>query len=297
MVSEMTVEQQTATVRRFNRSYTQRIGALEDSFLGMGLPLPAIRLMFEIGSRPGTVRDLRSRLGLDSGYLSRLLRRLESDGLVAVEPDPADRRRRVAALTEKGRERWTELEVRSEERARTLIDPLTPRQRTRLTAALAEADLLVRAATVTLTETDPAEPEARAAVQRYFDEIRDRFGFDSAGQDVKDAAMLCPPDGAFIVAVSDGEPVACGGLQTIAPGIGEIKRMWVEDTWRGAGLGSRVLRDLEDRATALGHHTLRLDTNETLTEAIAMYERAGYQRVARYNDNPFATHFFEKSLF
>lgn len=293
----MTIEQQTETVRRFNRSYTQRIGALEDSFLGMGLPLPAIRLLFEIGSEPGTVRDLRTRLGLDSGYLSRLLRRLESGGLVAVEPDPADRRRRVAALTEKGRERWTELEVRSEERARTLIDPLTPRQRTRLTAALAEADLLVRAATVTLTETDPAEPEARAAVQRYFDEIRDRFGFDSAGQDVKDAAMLCPPDGAFIVAVSDGEPVACGGLQTIAPGIGEIKRMWVEDTWRGAGLGSRVLRDLENRATALGHHTLRLDTNETLTEAIAMYERAGYQRVARYNDNPFATHFFEKSLF
>lgn len=297
MVSEMTVEQQTATVRRFNRAYTQRIGALEDSFLGMGLPLPATRLMFEIGSKPGTVRDLRTRLGLDSGYLSRLLRRLETDGLVAVEPDPADRRRRVATLTEKGRERWAELEARSEERARSLIDPLTPRQRTRLTAALAEADLLVRAASVTLTETDPTEPEARKAVQRYFEELRDRFGFDSAGQDIKDAAMLCPPDGAFIVAVSDGEPVACGGLQTIASGIGEIKRMWVDAAWRGAGLGSRVLRDLETRAAALGHHTLRLDTNETLTEAIAMYERAGYQPVARYNENSFATHFFEKPLF
>ncbi|MCL2585317.1 MAG: helix-turn-helix domain-containing GNAT family N-acetyltransferase [Streptosporangiales bacterium] len=293
----MTAEQQTATVRRFNRAYTQRIGALEDSFLGMGLPLPAIRLMFEIGSRPGTVRDLRARLGLDSGYLSRLLRRLESDGLVTVAPDPADRRRRVATLTGRGRERWNELEARSEERARTLIDPLTPRQRTRLTAALAEADLLVRAATVTLAETDPAEPEARAAVQRYFDEMHRRFGFDSSGEDIKDAAMLCPPDGAFIVAVSDGEPVACGGLQTIAPGIGEIKRMWVDETWRGAGLGSRVLRDLEKRAAALGHHTLRLDTNETLAEAIAMYERAGYQRVARYNDNPFATDFFERPLF
>ena len=291
------IEQQTAIVRRFNRSYTQRIGALEDSFLGMGLPLPATRLMFEIGSQPGTVRDLRARLGLDSGYVSRLLRRLESDGLVAVEPDLADRRRRVAALTAKGQERWDELEARSEDRARTLIDPLTPRQRARLTAALAEADLLVRAATVTLAETDPAEPEARAAVRRYFDELRDRFGFDSAGQDVKDAAMLCPPDGAFIVAVSDGLPVACGGLQTIAPGIGEIKRMWVDEAWRGAGLGSRVLRDLESRSAALGHHTLRLDTNGTLTEAIAMYERAGYQPVARYNDNSFATHFFEKTLF
>jgi DNA-binding MarR family transcriptional regulator/predicted N-acetyltransferase YhbS len=297
MVSEMSVEQQTATVRRFNRVYTQRIGALEDSFLGMGLPLPATRLMFEIGSEPGTVRDLRARLGLDSGYLSRLLRRLESDGLIEVKPDPADRRRRVAALTGKGRERWTELEARSEDRARTLIDPLTPRQRTRLTAALAEADLLVRAATVTLAEVDPQERQARAAVGRYFDEMRRRFGFNSAGQDIKDATMLSAPDGAFLIAVSDGEPVACGGLQTIASGIGEVKRMWVADTWRGAGLGSRMLRDLENRAAGMGHHTLRLDTNETLTEAIAMYERAGYQHVARYNDNPFATHFFEKTLF
>lgn len=292
----MTIEQQTETVRRFNRSYTQRIGVLEHSFLGMGQPLPVMRLLFEIGSAPGTVRDLRSRLGLDSGYLSRLLRRLEADGLVAVEPDPADRRRRVASLTPEGRRRWEELQARSEERARTLIDPLTPRQRERLTAALAEADLLVRAATVTLEETDPMAPPARAAVRRYFDEIGDRFGFDDTGLDAKDAAMLRPPDGVFIVAVSDGAPVACGGLQTIGPGTGEIKRMWVDGAWRGAGLGSRVLRDLENRAAGLGHHTLRLDTNHTLTEAIAMYERAGYQRVERYNDNPFATHFFSKPL-
>jgi DNA-binding MarR family transcriptional regulator/predicted GNAT family N-acyltransferase len=296
MVREMAVDQQTATVRRFNRSYTQRIGALEDSFLGMGLPLPATRLMFEIGSEPGTLRDLRARLGLDSGYLSRLLRRLESDGLVEVEPDPADRRRRVAALTAKGRERWDDLEVRSEVRARALIDPLTERQRDRLVAALAEADLLVRAATVTLEEVEPTSPAAQVAVQRYFDEIHDRFGFDSAGLDAKDATMLRPPDGVFIVAVSDGAPVACGGLQMIEPGVGEIKRMWVDDAWRGAGLGSRVLRDLEGRAAGFGHRALRLDTNHTLTEAIAMYERAGYQPVDRYNDNPFATHFFEKPL-
>jgi DNA-binding MarR family transcriptional regulator/predicted N-acetyltransferase YhbS len=292
----MTVEEQTATVRRFNRSYTQRIGVLEESFLGMGQPLGTMRLLFEIGSEPSTAQSLRARLGLDSGYLSRLLRRLEAEDLIEVAPDPDDRRRRVVKLTAKGRDRWAELEARSEERARALVDPLTPRQRARLVAALADADLLVRAATVSIEEIDPASAPARAAVQRYFEEIHERFGFDSTGLDEKDADSLRPPDGVFVVAVSDGAPVACGGVQTIAPGVGEIKRMWVDGSWRGAGLGSRLLRDLEDRSRSFGHHAVRLDTNETLTEAIAMYKRAGYKTVERYNDNPFATHFFEKPL-
>lgn len=283
-------------VRRFNRSYTQRIGALEDSFLGLGLPLGAARLLFEIGAEPGAALALRSRLGLNAGYLSRLLRRLESDGLVAVASDPADRRRRLVALTAKGRRRWAELEARSEARAMALVGPLTERQRMRLTAALAEADLLVRAATVMFNDADPASEPARDAVGRYFAELTRRFGFDARGQDAKDAALLRPPGGIFVLTVSDGEPVACGGVQTIGPGIGEIKRMWVHESWRGAGLGSRLLRHLEECSRDLGHHNVRLDTNETLTEAIAMYARAGYRRVGRYNDNMQATHFFEKTL-
>src|ERR1700760_126432 len=122
-----------AAVRRFNRSYTQRIGVLEDSFLGLGMPLGPARLLFEIGASdaaapaaqapltmqaPLTTQALRERLGLDSGYLSRLLRRLERDGLVAVRPDPADRRRRQVSLTPVGRGHWAELERRSQERAR-----------------------------------------------------------------------------------------------------------------------------------------------------------------------------------
>ena len=79
----------TEVLRRFNRTYTQRIGALDESFLGLGLPLGAARLVFEIGEAGATVRDLRARLGLDSGHLARQLRRLEDDGLVTVAPDPA----------------------------------------------------------------------------------------------------------------------------------------------------------------------------------------------------------------
>ena len=286
-------------VRRFNRSYTQRIGVLEDSFLGLGLPLGPARLLFEIGATvqaPLTTQALRERLGLDSGYLSRLLRRLERDGLAAVDPDPADRRRRLVSLTAAGREHWAELERRSDDQARGIVDPLTPRQRDRLARALAEADLLVRAATVTIEPADPASPAGRDVVGRYFAEIGRRFGFDPAGEADKDARLLVPPTGLFVLAVSDGEPVACGGLQAIAAGVGELKRMWVHDGWRGAGLGSRLLRHLEDAARAAGHAAVRLDTNAALTEAIAMYQRAGYRPVPRYNDNPWATHFFEKKL-
>jgi DNA-binding MarR family transcriptional regulator/GNAT superfamily N-acetyltransferase len=292
----MTMKQQTAVVRRFNRSYTQRIGALEDSFLGMGLPLSHERLLFEIGSAPQTIQRLRARLGLDSGHLSRLLRRLESEGLVAVSVDLGDRRRRRADLTPAGRAHWAELERRSERQARLLVGPLTERQRERLARALAEADLLVRAATVSLETVAPQSEAAREAVGRYFAEIGRRFGYVAAGEPEKDARSLVPPHGAFVVAVGDGEPVACGGVQTIGDGVGEIKRMWVHDGWRGAGLGARLLRHLEEVARSLGHRIARLDTNAALTEAIGMYERAGYVRIARYNDNPFASHFFERAL-
>ena len=296
-----------AVVRRFNRSYTQRIGVLDDSFLGLGMPLGPSRLLFEIGVAPATAagplttQKLRERLGLDSGYLSRLLRRLEEEGLIDVTPDPGDRRRRQVSLTEAGRERWKELEHRSDEQARLIVDPLTERQRDRLARALSEADLLVRAATVRFEPVDPASPVAREVVGRYFAEIGRRFGFDPAGEAEKDASLLMPPTGVLVVALSDGDPVACGGLQAIGRlagggSAGELKRMWVHDDWRGAGLGSRLLRHLEDQARAFGHDIIRLDTNGALTEAIEMYQRAGYRAIDRYSDNPWATHFFEKRL-
>src|SRR5688572_22575697 len=131
----------TDVLRRFNRTYTQRIGALDESFLGLGLPLGAARLVFEIGEGGATARELRSRLGLDSGHLARQLRRLEDDGLVHVAPDPGDRRRRTVRLSTKGRALLRRLDDRSEQLAERLIAPLTDRQRQRLTDALATADL------------------------------------------------------------------------------------------------------------------------------------------------------------
>jgi DNA-binding MarR family transcriptional regulator len=287
----------TEVVRRFNRSYTQRIGALDESFLGMGMSLGASRLLFEIGLEPGTVQALRGRLGLDSGYVSRLLRSLEENGLVSVRPDPEDRRRRLVELTAKGRAAHQRLEGRSEERARLLLEPLSARQQERLVESLRTADLLVRAATVAFVTVPADSTAARTATSAYFAELDRRFpdGFDAGDQSAHDVELMSPPRGAFVIATSDGEPVACGGVQGLEEGVGEIKRMWVHEGWRGAGLGARLLSQLERTAVSLGHRVIRLDTNDTLREAIALYERAGYRRVAAYNDNPHARLWFEKS--
>lgn len=283
-------------MRAFNRNYVRRVGALEESFLGSGLPYGHARLLHEIGLGAATVQELRIRLGgLDSGYVSRILRALESDGYVTVRQDPTDGRRRTVELTDAGKSAAEDLDKRSEERAHQLLDPLTPRQRDRLNEALATADLLVRAAAITIEQVDPRDPMAQEAMSHYFAEIGDRFGFTVGDEGFGDDPSLRPPHGAFFVAGSDGAPVASGAVREF-DGTGEIKRMWVDPAWRGAGLGSRLLRHLEAEALRLGHRVVRLDTRDVLSEAIGMYERAGYERIDRYNDNPHATHFFRKEL-
>lgn len=147
-------------------------------------------------------------------------------------------------------------------------------------------------------DTDPRDPDAQRAMSAYFAELDRRLpgGFDPGDALGAGAAALAPPTGAFIVGRHDGRVVACGGVQPIDDGIAEIKRMWVADDVRGAGVGRRLLSELEARAAALGHRTVRLDTNGALVEAIALYERCGYAPIERYNENPYAERFFQKPL-
>lgn len=145
---------------------------------------------------------------------------------------------------------------------------------------------------------DPLSDEAREAVASYVAELDRRFpgGFDPGPATDDDARRLSPPDGAFVVARLGSAVVGCGGLQTIAPGVAEIKRMWVAPEARGRGVGRGLLDVLEARSRAMGHEVVRLDTNATLTEALGLYAGAGYEPIERYNDNPYAERFFEKRL-
>src|SRR5947209_2308598 len=133
-------------VRSFNRLITQRVGALDDRYLARSRPLGEARLLWEIGVEGCDVRKLRSRLDLDSGYLSRLLRSLEAAGLIRVEPNQDDKRVRTVRLTRAGRAERDLLEQRSDELARSLLEPLSEQRRQRLVAAMAEVERLLTGA-------------------------------------------------------------------------------------------------------------------------------------------------------
>jgi DNA-binding MarR family transcriptional regulator/GNAT superfamily N-acetyltransferase len=291
-------EEMIGDVRRFNRTITAQIGALDDRFLGRDRPLGEARLLWEIGADGCELRSLRSRLGLDSGYLSRLLRSLESDGLATVVAGEADRRTRLVRLTPEGRAERNVLDERSDDLAWSLLEPLTRAQRQRLVDAMHEVERLLTAGLVEIAAVDPEHPDARRCLDAYFAELdrRSDSGFDPAAGISAEPHELRPPAGVLLLASLRGEPVGCGALKHRAHAPSEIKRMWVADAHRGLGIGRRLLVALEAGAAEHGARTIRLETNRHLTEAIAMYRRAGYVEVPPFNDEPFAHHWFEKEL-
>ncbi|RIQ35918.1 bifunctional helix-turn-helix transcriptional regulator/GNAT family N-acetyltransferase [Jiangella rhizosphaerae] len=290
-------ETMIAQVRRFNRVVTQQVGALNDRFLARDRPLGESRLLWEIGDGRD-VRSLRTALDLDSGYVSRLLRSLEAAGLVTTQPSPADRRVRLARLTEAG---WAErrlLDERSDALAAELLATLPGRQRERLVAAMAEVERLLTAASVRFAVTDPDDPVARHCLRAYAAELDVRFdgGFSLDHGIRADAADVRPPNGLLLVAMLHGAPVGCGVLLFRDAEPAHLKRMWVYESARGLGLGRRLLAELERLAAEHGAPAVRLETNSALTEAIALYRSAGYTEVPPFNAEPYAHHWFQKPL-
>jgi DNA-binding MarR family transcriptional regulator/GNAT superfamily N-acetyltransferase len=277
---------------------TQRTGALDSSYLRRGRPLGEARLLFEIGVSGAEVRTLRERLGLDSGYLSRLLRSLEAQRLILTHNQAADGRRRRIRLTPKGRAEIAAYDALSDELATSVLAPLNVAQRDHLVAAMAEVERLLRAASVELRLEAPDSAASRWCLQEYFRELSQRFevGFDPARSNSASDEEMTPPAGCFVVAWLDGNPIGCGALKHGDKSIGEIKRMWTAPVARGLGVARRVLQTLEERAREAGLGKLRLETNRTLREAQALYRQAGYQEVEPFNDEPYAHCWFEKQL-
>jgi len=299
-----------AQVRSFNRTVTERVGALNDHFLGRDHSLGEARLLWEIGAEGVVgadrdeegegveIRELRGRLALDSGYLSRLLRSLERQRFVVIEASPRDRRVRRVRLSAAGRAERAELDRRAEGFARSLLAPLSLRQQAQLAAAMAEVERLLLASMVDIAIADPRSAVARWCLEQYVAELNERFdaGWDPARSISAQPHELAPPAGLFLVARLRQEPVGCGALKFHADAPSELKRMWVAPRVRGLGVGRRLLHELERHAREAGVTVLRLETNRTLTEAIELYRRAGYEEVAAFNAEPYAHHWFEKRL-
>ena len=286
------------TVRTFNRTVTQRVGALQDHYLARDRPLGEARLLWEVGPAGCDVRALRSRLGLDSGYLSRLLRSLEGSGLLAVTTNDHDRRVRTARLTRKGLAERALLDRRSDALASSMLEPLAPAQQDRLVAAMREVTKLLTVAQLDVGVVDPADRMAQYCLRAYFEELDARFdsGFDPSSSLPAPPEEMRPPAGLFLVAQLHGEPVACGALRFHRNRPAELKRMWVSPGVRGLGVGRMLLERLERQAFEHGARTVHLETNLSLTEAIALYRSSGYREVPAFNDEPYADHWFEKRL-
>jgi len=154
--------------------------------------------------------------------------------------------------------------------------------------------------TIRFVAVSPDHPDAQACLSSYYAELAVRFpaGFDPAnGNPTPEVEALMPPHGVFLV-MRDGRgaPLGCGAVHRLAPDVAEIKRMWIDPSLRGSGWGRNLLGELERRAHDLGFGIIRLDTASPLTQAIAMYRSAGYREIDPYNENPYAHHWFEKTL-
>lgn len=288
----------TDEVRSFNRIVTQRVGALDDHYLGRDRPLGQDRVLWEIGSEGCEVRALRSRLGLDAGHLSRLLRALDVAGLVVTELSTADARIRVARLTTPGLRERALLDERSDNLAKSILAPLDEAQRNELVEAMITVRRLLSTATIEIRPVDPDGADARSCLRAYFAELdrRSESGFDAVAGISAEPHEVTPPAGLFLVAYLRGEPVGCGAVKHHPGEASEIKRMWVAEPARGLGIARRLLAELENDAVTSGASTAHLETNKTLVEAIALYRSAGYVEVPAFNEEPFAHHWFEKRL-
>src|SRR5579863_9720508 len=285
-------------VRSFNRMVAERAGTVVDRFLDRPRPYGESRVLWQIGRDGSDIRDLRAKLGLDSGYISRVLRSLQKQRLIKVVTSTADGRVRRATLTSAGRKERDEVDRRANDAARALLEPLDAKQRERLVAAMHEVEILLSASLVSFAVEDPNSRDAQWCLEQYFAELRVRFpgGFEPAQSSFATAEHFRPPEGYFVVARLHADPVACGAMLFLKNSRAYFKRMWVSSSVRGVGLGRRLLSELERLARDSGTKTACLETHDALAEAIAMYRSAGYREVPPFNDEHYAHHWFEKRL-
>ena len=286
-----------ARLRRFNRAVTREVGALDQSYLGRGRPLGAARVLQLITSQGTEIAEIRAKLALDSGLLSRLLRTLEAEALIQLASDPADRRCRTAHLTPAGEAemqaynaigyaRAKETLARAGNRPQALIDAMDL-----IATTLLQDQLDIR-------DADAGNPAAIACLNAYYQLLTEKIPSltrDMLTLPLTDPEAYRPPHGAFLIAWSDDLPVGTVSLRPLDATTAEVKRLWVDRSARGQGIARRLMHAIESRAKSLGYAHLKLDTNAALTEAITLYRTCGWSDIPAYTSDP-ATHWLGKTL-
>jgi DNA-binding MarR family transcriptional regulator/predicted GNAT family acetyltransferase len=283
-------------VRAFNRFYTNTIGVLREGLLRTPYSLTEARVIFELGQRDATeLVELRRRLDIDPGYLSRIVSRFEADGLATRKRSSADARRQVIRLTSRGRRVYRTLDERSASEVEALLSPLHAEEERRLVGAMRAIQSILEDSPerehFALRSLEPGE--LGWVVQRHGVLYAREYGWDDSFE-----GFVAGIVGDYVherdvkreqawIAESDGEPVGCVFCVKKSAKVAQLRLLLVEPSARGMGIGTRLVDRCTEFARRTGYDRLMLWTNDVLDDARPIYERAGFELVEQERHHSF----------
>lgn len=284
-----TIVQSIDAVRRFNRFYTKQIGVLQEGYLRTPFSLTEARVIYELAHREAsTAAELRGELGLDAGYLSRILRGFAKQGLIDRQPSPTDGRQSIVRLTEAGGAAFATLNARSHADFETMLGGLSPDEQRRLVESMQTIERLLGARSVQQVPylLRPHQPgDMGWVVQRHGALYAQEYHWDEQFE-----ALVAGIVSEFLqrydarwercwVAEMQGEPVGSVFVVKKSETVAKLRLLLVEPRARGLGIGARLVDECIRFARQAGYRTLTLWTNSVLVTARHLYERAGFQLV------------------
>jgi DNA-binding MarR family transcriptional regulator/N-acetylglutamate synthase-like GNAT family acetyltransferase len=288
-MAESAHAQRIAAVRRFNRFYTQRIGVLQEGWGRSPFSLTEARVLYELLHRDqATASEIGNELGLDAGYLSRILRGFAARGLIAKARSRADGRQIHLTVTPRGRKAFAPLEAHSDTEVGKMLAPLAPPEQVRLIAAMQTVEQLLAAERRTAYLLRPHRPgDMGWIVSRHGAIYAEEFGWDQRLE-----ALVAEVVAAFLrnfdperercwIAERDGENLGSVMLVKETARVARLRMLLVEPQARGLGIGARLVEECIRFARQAGYQKITLWTHSVLTAARHVYQRAGFQLVDR----------------
>jgi DNA-binding MarR family transcriptional regulator/N-acetylglutamate synthase-like GNAT family acetyltransferase len=283
------LEQRIAGVRRFNRFYTQRIGVLHEGLLGSPFSLAEGRVLYELAHREKpTAAELARDLGLDAGYLSRILREFQRRGLLRKAPSPTDARQSLLTLTSRGQDAFAPLHTRSRDEIAALLGALPPAEQVRLLDAMHVIERLLGArpeSKAPYVLRPPHPGDMGWVIGRHGALYAQEYGWDEqfealvAGIVAKFVERFDPKKERCWIAEKDGENVGSVFLVKQSPTVAKLRLLIVEPRARGLGIGARLVDECLRFARQKGYRKMTLWTNSILRSARRIYEGAGFRKV------------------
>ncbi len=284
-----TFDPNASTFRQFNRFFTQKIGVLDEDYLGTRFSLSKVRVLYELAHRrKATATEIGKELGLDAGYLSRIISTFAEEGLIESKPSKTDGRQTILRLTKQGHKTFVTLNARAEEKATAILNPLTVNERERLFAAMRTVESVLEGEHS--TESSYVLRALHAGDLGWIVHRHGALYFEEYGWDEHFEGLVASIVAEFVehldpkrercwIAEKDHEIVGCVFLVKKSVTIAQLRLLLVEPKARGLGIGSRLVDECTPFAKAAGYWSIILWTNDVLHAARHIYEKAGYQLV------------------